>query len=223
VEPHGQVPGHLQCGVTRRSSSPPFHPSLLKLRRSRGFLRRRVNAYESKKTKKGERQPSMSVLSGTEQFNRHVIMWLEAVGVIAILTMMVITCVDVMGAKILLLPVLGAIDIVMLAQLVAISFGTASALILGRHVTVEFFVMFLPPRLQAAVEVLVNLLGLLLFVIITWRLIIYGYYMQTGGEVSPTARIPLYLFAYGIAFASIPVCLTFLLEGFKSLTRVMKK
>jgi TRAP-type C4-dicarboxylate transport system permease small subunit len=165
----------------------------------------------------------MSVLSGTEKFNRHVITWLEAVGVVAILTTMVITCIDVMGAKIFLRPVLGSIDIVMLAQLVAISFGTASALILGRHVSVEFFVMFLPQRLQAAVEVLVNLLGILLFAIITWRLIIYGHYMQTGGEVSPTARIPLYPFAYGIAFASIPVCLTFLLEAARSLTRVMKK
>jgi TRAP-type C4-dicarboxylate transport system permease small subunit len=166
---------------------------------------------------------SMSVLSGTEKFNRHVITWLEAVGVVALLTTMVITCIDVMGAKILLLPVLGSIDIVMLAQLVAISFGTASALLLGRHVTVEFFVILLPERLQAAVEAVVNLLGILLFGIIIWRLIIFGHYMQTGGEVSPTARIPLYPFAYGIAFASIPVCVIFLLEVAKSLTRVTKK
>ena len=165
----------------------------------------------------------MSVLSGVEKVNRHVITGLEGVGVVAILTMMVITCVDVMGAKILLLPVLGAIDIVMLSQLVAISFGAASALLLGRHVTVEFFVMFLPERIQAAVEVLVNLLGLLLFVIITWRLIVYGLYMHTGGEVSPTARIPLYPFAYGIALACIPVCLVFLVEAIKSLARVLKK
>jgi len=165
----------------------------------------------------------MSVLSGAEKLNRHVITWLEGVGAVALLTMMVITCVDVMGAKIFLLPVLGSIDIVMLAQLVAISFGTGSALLLGRHVTVEFLVMYLPQRLQAAVEVVVNLLGILLFAIITWRLILYGHYMQTGGEVSPTARIPLYPFAYGIAFACIPVCLTFLLETAKSLTRVIKK
>jgi TRAP-type C4-dicarboxylate transport system permease small subunit len=165
----------------------------------------------------------MSVVSGTEKLNGRVIAWLEAVGVFALLTMMVITCIDVMGAKIFLLPVLGSIDFVMLAQLVAISFGTASALLLGRHVTVEFFVMLLPGRLQAAVEAVVNLLGILLFAIITWRLVIYGFYMQTGGEVSPTARIPLYPFAYGIAFACIPICLTFLLEAVKSFLRVIKK
>lgn len=165
----------------------------------------------------------MGILTAFERYNRYVINGLEWVGAISLLTMMVITCVDVMGAKIFLLPVLGSIDIVMLAQLVAISFGAASALLLGRHVTVEFFVMFLPERLQAAVEILVNLLGILLFSIITWRLIIYGLYMQTGGEVSPTARIPLYPFAYGIALASIPICLTFLLEGVRSFTRVIKK
>ena len=165
----------------------------------------------------------MSVLSGAEKLNRHVITWLEGVGAVALLTMMVITCVDVMGAKIFLLPVLGSIDIVMLAQLVAISFGTASAFLLGRMVTVEFFVMFLPERLQAAVEVLVNLLGLLLFVIIAWRLIVYGLYMHTGGEVSPTARIPLYPFAYGVALSCIPVCLVCVLEAVKSFTRMMKR
>jgi len=165
----------------------------------------------------------MSLLATVDRRNRRVITGLEWVGAIGLLTMMVITCVDVMGAKILLRPVFGAIDIVMLAQVVAVSFGTASALILGRHVTVEFFVILLPERAQAAVEMLVSFLGLLLFVIIVWRLGVYGHYMQTGGEVSATARIPLYPFAYGIAFACIPVCVVFLVDLLKAAVRMVEK
>jgi TRAP-type C4-dicarboxylate transport system permease small subunit len=153
-----------------------------------------------------------NVLSTVDRVNRGAIAWLEGVGAIALLTMMVITCVDVVGAKMFLYPVPGSIDIVMLAQVVAVSFATASGLILGRHITVEFFFVMLPNWAQAVVEVIVSLLGLLLFSFIVWRLGIYGHYMHTGGEVSATARIPLYPFAYGIAFALIPVCLVFFVQ-----------
>jgi len=165
----------------------------------------------------------MGFLAGFEKHNRYAINYLEWVGAAALLTMMVVTCLDVMGAKMFLLPVPGSIDIVMLAQVVAVSFGTASALILGRHVTVEFFVILLPERVQAAVEVVVNLLGIFFFALVVWRLSVYGYYMQTGEEVSPTARIPLYPFAYGVALAAIPVCLVFLAELVNALFRMTKK
>ena len=155
--------------------------------------------------------------------NRSFIPWIEAVGMIGLLTMMVVTCLDVLGSKLFLRPVFGSIDIVMLAQIVAVSFGTASALILGRHIQVEFFVVLLPRRAQNAVEVIVSALGLFLFVLVVWRLTLYGLYMQTGGEVSPTARIPLYPFAYGIAFACIPVCLVFLVELTNAVVRLLKQ
>jgi len=111
----------------------------------------------------------------------------------------------------------------MLAQLVAISFATASALILGRHVCVEFFVVMLPRRVRALIDIIIHLLGLALFILIIWRLCVYGYLLQTGGEESATARIPLSPFAYSIALASIPVCLVFLLELINAIVRVVKR
>lgn len=164
-----------------------------------------------------------NLIAALGRVNRRVIGWIEWVGVIGILTMMVITCLDVMGSKLFLHPVFGSIDIVVLSQVVAVSFGAASALILGRHIQVEFFVVLLPEKAQAVVDVVVNALGLFLFVLIVWRLTLYGQYMQTGGEVSATARIPLYPFAYGIAFACTPVCVVFLLDLVKSLLRLGNK
>jgi len=164
-----------------------------------------------------------NVFSAVEKANRSFVTWIEAVGVIGLLTMMVITCLDVLGSKLFLRPVFGSIDIVMFAQIVAVSFGAASALLLGRHIQVEFFVVLLPERAQAAIDIIVNALGLFLFILVVWRLTVYGHYMQTGGEVSPTARIPLYPFAYGIAFACIPVCVIYLLDLVKSVIRTAKK
>jgi TRAP-type C4-dicarboxylate transport system permease small subunit len=83
--------------------------------------------------------------------------------------------------------------------------------------------MLLPERLRALIDTIVSLFGLTLFILIVWRLGVYGYSLQIGGEVSPTIRVPLYPFAYGIAIASIPVALIFLAEILKSNNRMFKK
>ncbi|NIS59706.1 MAG: TRAP transporter small permease subunit [Proteobacteria bacterium] len=111
----------------------------------------------------------------------------------------------------------------MLSQIVAISFAASMTLILGRHIRVEFFVARLPRRAQAVINSTVFLLGFGLFIVIIWRLCVLGYSFQTAGESSATIYIPYYPFAYGIAFASIPVCLVFLLEFLKSLTKRVQR
>jgi len=160
------------------------------------------------------------VFNKFENFNRRLSDWCEWLGLAALLLMMVITCIDVVGAKVFLRPVLGAIDIVQLSQIVAISFAAGMTLILGRHIQVEFFFNLLPRRVQAISDSVVHLLGLGLFIIIVWRLFVLGRSFQTTGEYTATAYIPLYPFAYAIALACIPVCLLLLLAFLKSLTRM---
>jgi len=165
----------------------------------------------------------MTVLEKFKKFNQKISGWLAWVGLVGILIMMVLTCVDVIGAKIFQAPVFGALDIVIFAQLVAISFGGAAPYIIGRHVQVEFFVAILPRRAQAFVNAFVQLLGFIFFVLVVWRLVVYGYSFQTGGEVSATIRMPLYPFAYGTAFAIVPLCLLLLSDFFISMKRGFKK
>ncbi len=163
------------------------------------------------------------MLDRFEKFNFRLSLWLEWVGLVAIFLMILITCVDVIGAKVFLRPVFGAIDIVMLAQLVAIAFAAGATLLIGKHVQVEFFVMIFPKRWQAVVDAIIQLLGCALFVLIVCRLVLYGYSLQITGEVSSTARIPLHFFAYGVALASVPVCLILFLNFLKSICMVSKK
>lgn len=165
----------------------------------------------------------MSRLEKFEKFNRRVSGWVEWIGLFALLLIMALTCVDVIGAKVFRAPVFGALDVVMLAQLVAISFAGAMALILGRHVQVEFFVPLLPKRLQTIVDCIVHFLGFALFVLIVWRLFAYAHYLQIGEEESMTARIPLAPFTYGAAAACIPICLVFLQWFIDSIIKVFKK
>jgi TRAP-type C4-dicarboxylate transport system permease small subunit len=163
------------------------------------------------------------VLDKFEKFNRRLSGWFEWVGAAGLLLMMLITFIDVVGAKVFLWRLFGAIDIVMLSQLVATAFACAFTLIVGRHIRVEFFVPRLPRRVQAVISSIISLLGLGLFILIIWRLCVLGHSFQTTGEGTMTAYIPLYPFAYGVALACIPVCLLLLHELLGSLVRVVKR
>jgi len=165
----------------------------------------------------------MPSLQRFETFNQKISLGIEWVGLIGFLVIMVITTLDVIGAKVFLSPIFGALDIIMQAQLIAMSFAAAATLIAGRHVAVEFFVPLLPKRLQKVVAVFVNLLGLALFAILVWRLTEYAYALQIDNEVTPTARIPLYPFAYGTALACIPACLAYLCYLLESLVQLVKR
>ena len=165
----------------------------------------------------------MTGLQKFEKLNRRISMGIEWVGLAALILMMVVTTLDVLGTKLFLLPVFGAFDIMMLAQLVAMTFAVGATLIVGLHVTVEFFVPLLPQRLQAVVDCIVYLLGFILFALIVWRLGLYSYDLQIQGEVSLTARIPFYPFAYGATLACIPVCLLYASYFVESLLKVLKR
>jgi TRAP-type C4-dicarboxylate transport system permease small subunit len=165
----------------------------------------------------------MTGLEKFEKFNHKISMSIEWVGLVAIVLMMLITTIDVLGTKLFLLPVFGALDIMMLAQLVAMTFAAGATLIVGLHVTVEFFVPLLPKRLQDIIDSIIYLLGFVLFVLIVWRLFLYSYDLQIQGEVSSTARIPFYPFAYGAAVACIPVCLVYLCYFLQSFMKVLKR
>ena len=163
------------------------------------------------------------MLSKFEKFNRQLSGWLEWIGVIGLLVMMFITCIDVLLTKFFTLPIQGAIDVVMFSQLIAISFALALTLILGRHIQVEFIVSRLPRRTQAVIDNIVSLLLLAFFIIVVWQLYGLGHSFQTVGEQSMSQlRIPLFPFPYAIALGSIPVCLVFLQKFLSSLVKAVK-
>ena len=163
-----------------------------------------------------------SVLDKFEKFNHRLSDWFERIGLAAMLLIMAITCIDVVGAKVFHWRLFGAIDVVMLSQIVAIAFAASMVLIVGRHIQVEFIIARLPRRAQAVIDSIVLLLGLVLFSLIIWRLCVLGYTFQISGEYSQSAHIPYYPFAYCIALASIPVCLVLLLKFLKSIKKVVQ-
>jgi len=163
------------------------------------------------------------MLSKFEKFNRRLSGWLEWIGVIGILVMMLITCIDVLLAKFFTLPIQGAIDVVMFSQLIAISFALGLTLILGRHIQVDIFISSLPRRTQGVIDSIASLFGFAFFIIVVWQLYSLGHSFQIAGEKSMSQlRLSLFPFPYAIALGSIPVCLVFFQRFINSLIRVVK-
>jgi len=164
----------------------------------------------------------MVFLRNVERMNQLTSVWIERIGLIAFLFVMCITCIDVIGSKVFSKPVFGSIDMVMLGQLLAISFAASMMVILDRHIQVEFMVILLPRGLRNIIKSICHFLCFVLFVLIVWRLFAHGYSLQQGGEVTPTAYIPLFPFVYGAAVACIPACLGYLQKFINSILKVVK-
>src|SRR3990170_7017369 len=162
------------------------------------------------------------MLEKFKRFNETVSGWAESIAFGAVLFMVALTCIDVLGSKLFRLPVPGSLDMMMLAQLIGISFAAAATLVHNRHVSVEFFVVLLPRRAQALIDCVVQLLCLGLFVLIVWRLFSHGYHLQTGGEQTPTIQVPIAPFFYAAALATVPVCLVFAQRLLSSIISVVR-
>ena len=154
-----------------------------------------------------------------DNLNLRISKYLLWAGIFFMMVIVFVTGIDVIGGKLFTWRLLGAIDIVQLSQAMAMGFGVALALIEGRHVNVEFLVNKLPVAAQRILGVIINLIGLLLFILITWRLSVFGYSFFTTKEATATIYIPIYPFIFALALACIPVCLIFLSSLLKSIFR----
>ena len=165
----------------------------------------------------------MAALERFDRFNKKISGWMEWIGFAGVVAIILVTTIDVVGSKLFVKPLFGALDIVMLAQLLAATCTVTAALIAGRHVRVEFFLDIMPKRFRRVVDGIVYFLAFVLFAMIVWRLIIYAHNLQMDGEVSGTARIPLYPFGYIAGIACIPVCLVYLSRLIKLFVRSPQK
>lgn len=151
-----------------------------------------------------------SLIEKFGKFNRRISSWAEIIAQVALVFIMCVSVVDVIGAKVFLSPVFGSLDVIMIAQWLAMTWAAAMTLIMGQHITVDFFLIMMPRRLRLIVDSIVYFLSFAFFVMVVWYLFQHGYSLQAGGEESMTARIPLYPFVYMGAFACIPVGLVYL-------------
>ena len=160
-------------------------------------------------------------IQSAQEWAGRLSIWCEWIGVAGVIVMVAVTCADVLGAKLFLLPVPGSTEIVSLAQVSTIVFAVATTQRHKGHISVEMFYAKMRPFVQALVRAVTSCLGLILFFILIYQGIQLGNGFLEAGEVTATARIPFYPFAYAFALALVPVVLLLLIDLVEALKELL--
>ncbi len=140
-------------------------------------------------------------------FAESLAIWGERLSVLFVLVLVSISCIDVLGAKLFNMPVKGATEVISMVQLVMIACIIGSTQLNKGHVSVDMFVLKMPPRARVVVGCLVSALSLLLFSVLFWQTTLLGMAYHDSGEVTATALIPFYPFAFILSLTMFPCIL----------------
>ena len=142
----------------------------------------------------------MTLLRGYERTLRVLVHGLTAVAAAGVLTMMLVTCIDIL-LRIVARPLTGAVDIVRLAGAVTIAAALPYTTAVKGHVAVEFVFHMLGKRGRVVIDTLARVGGMALFAVLAWESVLRGRALYQAGEVTPTSEIPIFWVAYVIAFS----------------------
>jgi TRAP-type C4-dicarboxylate transport system permease small subunit len=149
--------------------------------------------------------------------------WLNWLSGAALIAVMIIVCLNVIGRGFFERPLKGTVDITSLLGAVIIACAIANTQVLKGHIRIGLIVERLPTRLKYILESLVNLIGFVLFSLISWQTILFAKATFEIGELSEVIKIPLGPFASIVAIGCTALTLILLIDLIKSLSKMVLK
>ena len=127
---------------------------------------------------------------------------LAVVASLSLLTMIVVTCLDVVLRRVWGRPITGAYDIVELAGAVTLAGALPYTTAVKGHIAVEYFFHKFGRRGRIALDTCARLLGFALFVCLAWQSVQKGLSLRAANRTTATLDIPLYWVPWLIALCS---------------------
>lgn len=112
-------------------------------------------------------------------------------------------------------PILGTYELVAFAGAVVIGFSLPYTTWLRGHIFVDFFVQKFSKTAQNIFNIITRCLGLGLFFLIGWNLILLGRDLIRTGEVSLTLELPFYYVAFALGGCCFIQCLVLVCDILK--------
>ena len=135
-----------------------------------------------------------------------IIQWMlnkmKIIGAACLVGMTFMTCVDVVG-RALGHPIFGAVEIVGFMATLAVVMAMPYTHQVQGHIGVEILVRILPEKTQTIIDICTGILSLILFAVISWRMVVYAHTMQASGEVSMSLELPEHAIIYVTAFCLV--------------------
>jgi len=140
---------------------------------------------------------------------RLLVFALAAVAGCGVLTMMTVTCVDII-LRWSNRTLTGAYDIVCVAGALTIACALPYTTAVKGHVAIEYFFLKLSRTGRVVVDTVARLLAIALFACLAWQCVRYGTSLWRSGQVTPTLQVPVFWVPYVIAFSCVVVALVIL-------------
>jgi len=128
--------------------------------------------------------------------------WVAALALVSILFL---TVSDVILRR-FKMPIDWAYEVVVLLGAIVIGFSLPQTTLEKGHVLMDFLTGKLPPHWKRAFSVITRCLGIGLFAIFGWRMVLLGRNVWKSGQVSPVLQMAEYPVAYGIGVCCFIVC-----------------
>lgn len=125
---------------------------------------------------------------------------------VALLLMMLITCLDVVLRQ-FSLPIKGTVDLVQILATLAIAGALPYTTARKGHVAIEFFVRQLPKRAQIAVDSVMRILCIALLLMCGYGCIGFGRDILANGQVSATLQAPIFWVPWYLSLACVMTAL----------------
>lgn len=123
--------------------------------------------------------------------------WMNAIAAVALSFMILLTVADVI-LRYFKRPIIGTYEMVALSGAVIIGFSLPFTSVMKGHVSVDLLTLKLSPKRRKISNSITKCLGIVLFLVIGWNLVILGMDFHKVGEVTPTRHLPIYPVLYGI-------------------------
>lgn len=127
--------------------------------------------------------------------------WMNGLSGIVLFLMMMLTVVDV-GLRIFWKPITGTYELVAMAGAVVVAFAIPQTSWDNAHIFVDFLLEKRSRAVKTAFGCFTKLLGVMLFVMLGYYLLLKSNHLFRSGDVSLTLGIPYYPVAYGLAFCA---------------------
>lgn len=147
---------------------------------------------------------------------------INGVGVTALTLLMLLTAVDVCLRYVFNRPITGSYELSEFMMAILVAFGLAYTAVHRGHINVDLLVTKTTLRSQAVINSVTALLSVGFFVLMTWRTMLYAEKLGADGYTSQSLAMPIYPFAYAVAFGCAILVLVLLIYLRDQLQEVIK-
>lgn len=132
---------------------------------------------------------------------------LHVVAGLGLAFMMGVTIVDI-TMRALGKPIIGAIELICFSGAIVVGFSIPYSSWMKAHVYVDLLEQKVSKRCRLVLALATRLIGIVLFLFISYNFVLYGLSLKQTGEVSPGLKLPFYPITFGLAVSCFMESLT---------------